>query len=158
VLPPLAARLWLGWGERDGACALPGRLPCPPATRQLIPVLPHLLLVDDSALVTEALGVLFEETGHRVTVASSVAGALAACAADRPDVMLLDVTLGDEDGLAVLDALRRAGGPLPATVAVTGHDDRATRDRCLDAGCIAVLLKPVPTRELLRVIGALLPA
>lgn len=121
-------------------------------------MLPHLLLVDDSALVTEALGFLFEETGHRVSTAASVAGAVAACAADPPDVMLLDVTLADEDGLAVLDALRRAGQPVPTTVAVTGHDDGATRDRCLAAGCIAVLLKPVPTRELLRVIGALLPA
>jgi DNA-binding response OmpR family regulator len=36
-------------------------------------VLPHLLLVDDSVLVTDALSVLFEETGHRVTVAARVA-------------------------------------------------------------------------------------
>ena len=121
-------------------------------------MLPHLLLVDDSVLVTEALGVLFEETGHRVSTAASVAAAVAACVGDAPDVMVLDVTLGAEDGLAVLETLRRADRPLPVTVAMTGHDDDATRDRCLAAGCIAVLLKPVPTRELLRVIGALLPA
>lgn len=121
-------------------------------------MLPHLLLVDDSVLVTEALGVLFEETGHRVTTASSVAEAVSACWGDVPDVMLLDVTLGPEDGLAVLEVLRQAGRPVPTTVAMTGHDDAATRDRCLAAGCIAVLLKPVPTRELLRVVGALLPA
>jgi CheY-like chemotaxis protein len=114
--------------------------------------------VDDSALVTEALGVLFEETGHRVTTAAGVAAAVATCRADPPDVMLLDVTLGDEDGLAVLDALRRGGGPLPTTVAMTGHDDATTRERCLAAGCIAVLVKPVPTRDLLRIVGELLPA
>ena len=121
-------------------------------------MLPHLLLVDDSALVLEALGVLFEETGHRVTAAASVAAAVAAARADRPDLVLLDVTLGDEDGLAVLDALRTAGTPLPTVVAMTGHDDDATRDRCLAAGCVAVLVKPVPTRELLRVVGALVPS
>ena len=32
---------------------------------------------------------------------------------------------------------------------MTGHDDEATRERCLAAGCAAVLLKPVPARELL---------
>ena len=118
--------------------------------------LPHLLLVDDSPLVTEALAVLFEETGHRVSVAGRVADAVAGCAADAPDLMLLDVTLGDEEGLAVLDELRVAGLTPPRTVAMTGHDDQATRDRCLAAGCAAVLVKPVPTRELLRVVNRLL--
>lgn len=121
-------------------------------------MLPHLLLVDDSPLVTEALKVLFEETGHRVTIAAGVAGAVMACRSDAPDLMLLDVTLGSEDGLAVLEQLGRDGAPLPATVALTGHDDAATRDRCLAAGCVAVLLKPVPMRELLRVVAELAPS
>ena len=121
-------------------------------------MLPHLLLVDDSLLVTEALGVLFEETGHRVTVAARVADAVALCQGDAPDLMLLDVSLGDEDGLEVLETLRRRGAPLPATVAMTGHDDPATRERCLAAGCIAVLLKPVPIRELLRIVAELVPS
>ena len=114
--------------------------------------LPHLLLVDDSALVTDALTVLLEETGHRVSVAASVRPAVAAVLADRPDLILLDVTLGDEDGLAVLDGVRAAGGTPPTTLAMTGHDDQPTRTRCLAAGCAAVLLKPVPTRELLRLV------
>jgi CheY-like chemotaxis protein len=121
-------------------------------------VLPHLLLVDDSVLVTEALSVLFEETGHRVTVAARVADAVAACRGECPDLMLLDVTLGDEDGLEVLARLRDAGCPAPATVAMTGHDDAATRERCLRAGCAAVLLKPVPTRELLRLVADYVPS
>ena len=118
--------------------------------------IPHLLLVDDSPLVTGALAVLFEETGHRVSVAGRVADAVAGCTADAPDLMLLDVSLGDEEGLAVLETLRAAGLTPPRTVAMTGHDDAATRDRCLAAGCAAVLVKPVPTRELLRVVDGLL--
>ena len=120
--------------------------------------LPHLLLVDDSPLVTEAIGVLFEETGHRVSAAASVREAVSACAADSPDLMLLDVTLGAEDGLDVLRALEAAGLARPVTLAMTGHDDPATRARCLAAGCVDVLVKPVPARELLRRVGALLPA
>jgi DNA-binding response OmpR family regulator len=120
--------------------------------------LPHLLLVDDSPLVTEAIGVLFEETGHRVSAAASVREAVSACAADSPDLMLLDVTLGAEDGLDVLRSLEAAGMARPVTVAMTGHDDPDTRARCLAAGCVDVLVKPVPARELLRRVGALLPA
>ena len=119
-------------------------------------VLPHLLLVDDSALVTDALRVLFEETGHRVSVAARVADAVAACHADRPDLMLLDVTLGPEDGLDVLRAVRDTDRAPIRTVAMTGHDDPDTRARCLAAGCTAVLLKPVPTRVLLTTVDGLL--
>jgi CheY-like chemotaxis protein len=121
-----------------------------------VTALPHVLLVDDSALVTTALSVLFEETGHRVSTAAGVAEALDVCRTDPPDLVLLDVTLGGEDGLAILDALRAEGGIAPRTVAMTGHDDPATRARCLAAGCVAVLVKPVPTRELLRIVGELL--
>jgi CheY-like chemotaxis protein len=36
---------------------------------------------------------------------------------------------------------------------MTGHDDDITRQRSVAAGCSAVLVKPVPVRELLRIIG-----
>jgi CheY-like chemotaxis protein len=44
-----------------------------------------------------------------------------------------------------------AAGRLPrATLAMTGHDDPKIRQRCLDAGCADVLLKPLPIGEILR--------
>jgi DNA-binding response OmpR family regulator len=113
-------------------------------------VAPHLLLVEDSSLVTDALRVLFEQTGHRVTIARSVSEAVASATADPPDLMLLDLTLPDGDGLLALRALSEHGRAPRSTVAMTGHDDAATRQRCLDAGCRAVMVKPVPARELLR--------
>lgn len=109
---------------------------------------PHVLLVEDSALVIGALRVLLEETGHRVSAATCVAEAVAAVAREAPDLMLLDLTLDREDGLAVLAALARAGTPIPVTVAVTGHDEPAVVQRCLDAGCRAVLVKPIASLEL----------
>ena len=113
------------------------------------PAAPLVLLVEDSALVTSALRILFEETGRRVRVAADVAQAVRACAEERPALMLLDLTLPDGDGLSVLDAVRGTDGAPRIAVAMTGHDDDATRRRCLDAGCAEVLLKPVPARELL---------
>ena len=109
----------------------------------------RILLVEDSALVAHALTLLLESGGHDVRAAGSVADAIASACEAPPDILLLDLTLPDGDGLRVLSALR-AGSAAPAvTVALTGHDDPATVARCERAGCRAVLLKPVPTRELM---------
>jgi two-component system, OmpR family, KDP operon response regulator KdpE len=104
--------------------------------------------------VTDALRVLFQETGHRVTTADSVRSAVAACRDDRPDVMLLDITLPDGDGVDVMRQL--AGGGAPPTFALTGHDDPVTTARCLEAGCAEVLVKPVPARILLAKVRSVL--
>ena len=111
---------------------------------------PLVLIVDDSSHVTDPLRILFEETGRRVVVAGSVASAVSACEAERPDLMLLDVTLPDGDGLSVLTLLAGGGAVPLVTVALTGHDDTLTVQRCKAAGCRDVLLKPVPVRDLLR--------
>ena len=113
----------------------------------------HILVVEDSALVRDAMRALFEATDRRVSLAGSVAECVAACAASHPDILLLDLTLPDGDGLSAL-AVLRAQGTLPrVVVALTGHDDPETARRCREAGCRTLLLKPVPTRELLRMIG-----
>ena len=112
---------------------------------------PHVLIVEDSALVTDALRILFEGSGFRVTVASSVAAAKALPADDVADLMLLDVTLEDGDGLDLLMEMRARNVEPETTVALTGYDDPVTRQRAIDAGCADVLVKPVPVKELLRI-------
>jgi DNA-binding response OmpR family regulator len=114
---------------------------------------PLVLIVDDSPHVTGPLRILFEETGRRVSLATSVAEAVESCANERPDLMLLDVSLPDGDGLQVLAQLAGSSSAPTVTVALTGHDDEQTVLRCRAAGCHDVLLKPVPVRELLRRAG-----
>lgn len=118
---------------------------------------PLVLIVDDSSHVTGPLEILFEETGRRVVIADSIAAAVRACEAERPDLMLLDVSLPDGDGLSVLALLAGRSGLPSVTVALTGHDDPLTVQRCRAAGCRDVLLKPVPVRELLRLAAEWLP-
>lgn len=109
---------------------------------------PHILIVDDSTLVTNALRLLFEETGHDVSVAASVQDAVRA-ASDRPvDVMLLDLSLPDGDGLAALAAMRERSAEPRVTAALTGRDEAEVAARCAAAGCRAVLVKPVPIADL----------
>ena len=110
----------------------------------------HVLIVEDNDLVSGALRVLFEQTGWRVSIAATVADAISVASADRPDLMLIDLTLPDGSGLTILEELRREKREPRVAVALTGHDDPAIAARCAELGCADVLLKPVPTRELIR--------
>ena len=97
-----------------------------------------------------ALRLLLEEMGHRVSAAGTVDEAIRLCRSERPDAMLLDLTLPDGDGLLVLSALEGTPALPRMTAAMTGHDDPQTLARCLAAGCREVLHKPVPVRELVE--------
>ena len=111
---------------------------------------PKILLVEDSTLVTDALRILFEETGHDVTVAATAGEAIEAATGAPHDVMLLDLGLPDADGLTVLHALAPGGLAPRRTIALTGDGDAATIARCRVAGCHDVLLKPVSPGVLLK--------
>jgi len=110
---------------------------------------PHILIVDDSALVTGALRLLFEESGYDVSVAGTVREAVDAGTTRGVDVMLLDLTLPDGDGLSVVMSLRDRGAEPRVTAALTGRDAAEVHSRCVAAGCRAVLVKPVPIADLI---------
>ncbi len=116
----------------------------------------RILIVEDSQLVTEAFTVLFMEAGYDVGSAATVAEGIELGGSEPVDLMLLDLSLPDGDGLEILEALRKQGNLPRATLAMTGHNDLATRRKCLESGCADVLLKPVPIGELLRRIERLL--
>jgi DNA-binding response OmpR family regulator len=109
----------------------------------------HVLVAEDNALVSGAMRILFEESGYRVSIAATITETVTTASSDPVDVLLLDLGLADGDGLVALAELRAMGASPRVTVALTGRDDRATEERCLAAGCTAVLVKPVPARELI---------
>ena len=115
----------------------------------------RVLIVEDSEDVVEALQIVMESAGHYVRTATTVADAVREAQADAVDVMLLDLTLPDGDGLDVLRTLDAARHRPRHTIALTGRDDPAVREACLAAGCGEVLIKPVPIRDLLRRVGEL---
>ena len=108
------------------------------------------MIAEDNELVSGAMRLLFEETGHRVTTAATIVAAVAAASSDPVDLLLLDLGLADGDGLEVLAELRARGQVPRISVALTGREEPEVIARCKAAGCQEVLLKPVPTRELLR--------
>ena len=116
----------------------------------MTPALPHVLVAEDNTLVADAMRLLFEETGHRVTTAGTIVGVVAAAASDPVDLLLLDLGLADGDGLEALAMLGDRGALPRVSVALTGRDEPEVIERCRSAGCRDVLLKPVPVSELLR--------
>jgi CheY-like chemotaxis protein len=115
----------------------------------------HVLIVEDNELAREAWRLLLQATGHRVSCAGSVAEALTQARAQRPDLVILDLTLPDGEGLSVISELIVEENP-PIFVALTGHDSREVADRCRAAGCASVLVKPVTSKELLATVDPLL--
>ena len=115
----------------------------------------HVLLVEDNELARDALCMLLQVAGHRVSVAGTVAEALTVARDGRPDLLLIDLTLPDGDGLEIVRELLVEENP-PTFVALTGHDAREVADRCIAAGCISVLVKPVSSKELLATVDPLL--
>ena len=115
----------------------------------------HVLLVEDNELARDALRLLLQVSGHRVSVAGSVAEALTVARHGRPDLLLVDLTLPDGDGLEIVRELLVEENP-PTFVALTGHDAREVADRCIAAGCHSVIVKPVSSKELLATVDPLL--
>lgn len=108
----------------------------------------HVLVVEDNALVTSATRILLEDAGFRVSATARISEAYPICLSDPPDVILLDLRLPDGDGLSLLKRLREEGVRLPVVAVLTGRDEPAIRARCLRAGCVDVLVKPVDVRAL----------
>lgn len=112
-----------------------------------------MLLVEDNADVTDAMRILFEHNGYRVSAAATVAEAVQIGVHDTPATVLLDVSLSDgEDGIEILRRWRECGVRQPRVIALTGHADDDTWSRCAAAGCEAILLKPATTAELLAAV------
>ncbi|HSN32647.1 MAG TPA: ABC transporter transmembrane domain-containing protein [Ideonella sp.] len=126
----------------------------------------QVMSVDDDADARESLRLLLEMDGARVLSFASGREALAWLEARPvggwPDLLLCDISLGDEDGHAVVRQLRHLEAAraipldrrLPA-VALTGHAEPDDRIRALMAGFQLHLAKPVDARELVSTLLAL---
>jgi two-component system, NtrC family, response regulator PilR len=118
----------------------------------------HVLVVEDNALVSSAMIILLEDAGFRVSTAARLAEAIDVSRRDRPDVILLDLRLPDGDGLTLIDQLARHEIPRPIVAGLTGRDEPEVRARCLAAGCVDVLVKPVNVRTLAPLVRSWLPS
>ena len=111
-----------------------------------------VLVVDDEAAVCDGMKVLLESFGCSVNTADGTDTAIAAAAARRPDLVLLDFRLRDQDsGLITLEKLRRLWPGLPA-IMISG-DTAPERLQQARAAGIPLLTKPVPSEALREAMG-----
>ncbi len=123
----------------------------PPAEHGPGPVMPqgaksgHILVVEDDAevrrVIVECLGLI----GYRVTDAGNGTEGLAAIAAEKPDVLVVDYAMPDMTGAEVISKAREMVGDLPVILA-TGYADMAAVERL--AGRPAILRKPFDINSL----------
>jgi two-component system cell cycle response regulator DivK len=109
-----------------------------------------ILIVEDDAKNLELVRDLLSVTGYRTLEATSAAQATVLAAAHRPDLVLMDVRLPDQDGVVALRRLRAEPvlAALPV-VALTAFAMREDRERLLAAGFDGYLSKPIEVRAFL---------
>jgi signal transduction histidine kinase/CheY-like chemotaxis protein len=115
---------------------------------------PRVLVVDDNDAAAWGIGRLLELKGCRVTYAYDGGQALEKARLVKPEIVLLDVGLPDQDGYTVARALR-AGGYRGRLIALTGFSTDEARTQGEEAGFDHYLIKPAGFADLQRVIPEL---
>jgi len=107
-----------------------------------------VLIVDDDERFAATLAQALARRGWQTHVAHTVAAALAAAAAVEPAAAVVDLRLGDEDGLALVEPLR-ARHP----VVLTGYASIATAVKAIKLGADDYLAKPVTANAVADVLA-----
>ncbi len=140
---------------RDDGAALPGT---PSRAGRFSGV--RVLVAEDNAINQRIAGKLLAKLGCEFVAASTGREALDLLAADRFDLVLMDVQMPEMDGIAATLALREmekaTGGHVPVA-AMTAGSVNGDADRCLAAGMDGYLTKPVELLELANAIARLCP-
>lgn len=117
-------------------------------------VQPHILVVDDDADIRELLEDYLTENALRVSVVASGKAMSQVLADEAIDLVILDLRLAGEDGMAIVRTLRDSSS-IPI-VMLTGVRDEADRVMGLELGADDYLTKPFSPRELLARIRTVL--
>ncbi|MEU9113563.1 response regulator transcription factor [Streptomyces sp. NPDC048483] len=115
----------------------------------------RVLLVDDDAAIRRSLGRGLRLKGFTVDLADGGRSALAKVAEEGPDVVVLDISMPDLDGIEVCRHLRADGNDIPVLM-LSALDEVADRVAGLQAGGDDYLVKPFALDELVLRLHALL--
>ena len=115
----------------------------------------NVLVIEDNPSDFKLLDVVLTASGHKVRRTRAFVDTLAAVRQEAPQVILIDLTLPDVDGLTLIRMLRTdADTHAIPIVAMTAYPDMWSRDGARSAGCNAYLVKPLDTRSLTRELAA----
>ena len=106
-----------------------------------------ILIVEDSPDNMKLFRTLLALSGHTVIGLAGGEGLLAALAAHRPDLVLMDLQLPGRDGFALLADIRGSAYAGTRVVALTAHAMRGDAERGIAAGFDGYITKPIDIRE-----------
>ncbi|GLY99445.1 DNA-binding response regulator [Actinoplanes sp. NBRC 103695] len=115
----------------------------------------QVLVVDDDRTVSDVVRRYLEQAGYAVVLAADGADGLAAIAAHRPDLVVLDLMMPGIDGIEVCRRVRRQHPELPV-VMLTALGEEADRVLGLEVGADDYVTKPFSPRELVLRIRSVL--
>lgn len=115
----------------------------------------HILVVDDDKRLRELLRKYLSDNGYLVATAADAAEARSRMAGLSFDLIVLDVMMPGEDGMALTRSLRAEGNPVPILL-LTARGEVDDRITGLEAGADDYLSKPFEPRELLLRLGSIL--
>lgn len=113
----------------------------------------RLLVVEDNDINRELLQQIMQQQGHLVTVASGGAEAVETCRQQEFDLVLMDISMPEVDGIEAIRRIRLAGlAEGVDIVALTAHTAPEDHARILKAGFAEVVTKPITGRALAALI------
>jgi len=118
----------------------------------------RVLVIDDEPDARELISLILTRGGADVVTAASAAEGLQLLGRIRPDVLVSDIAMPDEDGYALIQCVRQLaagdGGNTPA-IALTAYAREEDRRRALSCGYQAHLAKPVEPTQLVSAVAEL---
>ena len=116
----------------------------------------NVLLVDDDSDTLKLMATALTRRQANVTAVSSAGEAIQAIRQQRPDVLVSDIAMPDEDGYGLIEKVRSLETAetqsIPA-VAITAYAKEEDRERALSSGFQIYLAKPIELRELVSVVA-----
>ena len=116
----------------------------------------NVLLVDDDSDTLTLMATALSRRQANVTAVTSAGEAIQAITRKRPDVLVSDIAMPDEDGYGLIEKVRLlengTAQNIPA-VAITAYAKEEDRDRALSSGFQIYLAKPVELTELISVVA-----
>ncbi len=110
-----------------------------------------LLIVDDELDVREVARSFFRTRGFDVSIASAGREALDLVAKENPDLILLDIRMGEMSGIDVLRELRQRNNPVKV-VMVSGIEEEHAVQETTGLGALGFIHKPLILEELEKVV------
>jgi CheY-like chemotaxis protein len=117
-----------------------------------------VLLVENDPISREALELILAYYGAHIVTAESMRDALSCYEDTLPSIVVSDIGLPDEDGCALIRAIRarELGGERTPAIAISGFPSRETGERARQSGFDAFLRKPIDINSLFRVVRRLI--